>query len=315
MEAELVCLGEALVDLFAADGRRGPLEEVETFRRYLGGAPANVAAAAARLGMRSAMIGCVGDDAFGRFLIRALEREGVDCQGIVCCEQRTPAAFVSLSEGGERSFLFFRENTADTYLDAAVVRAQRGRVAAAKTLHLCTTSMSAGPATAGTKEAVAIAAACGVDVAVDLNLRLHLWEDRDSAIDAARFLVERATFVKADQQEAAELTSVEDPRQAARALIGIGARIAVVTCGSAGAHWATSRESGYQPAPSVDVVDATGAGDVFCAAFYFTVGRLREATAQAVDRAVAAGCNAGAQACTACGAVTAAPTVDQLPSA
>src|SRR5690606_2710260 len=111
--ARLVSLGEFLIDFVPAD-RGVTLEDAERFVRAAGGAPANVAVGASRLGVPAAFLGKVGDDPFGRHLAQVLEREGVDASGVrFDQEARTALAFVSLGEGGERDFVFYRNPSAD----------------------------------------------------------------------------------------------------------------------------------------------------------------------------------------------------------
>ena len=113
---DLVCLGELLIDLFPAEiGRR--LVEVSAFHPKPGGAPGNVAVAARRLGLTSAFIGKVGDDAFGHYLIATLAAEGVETHGIrLDDEARTPLAFIALPDPYHAEFVFYRNPGADTRL-------------------------------------------------------------------------------------------------------------------------------------------------------------------------------------------------------
>ena len=101
-DLDVLCLGEALVDLLP--DRRGRLEECRRFEVCSGGAPANVATGLARLGLRVAFRGVVGDDPFGRLLARMLTNEGVECAFRFAPERPTGMWFVALDERGERSF-------------------------------------------------------------------------------------------------------------------------------------------------------------------------------------------------------------------
>ena len=127
---DLVCLGELLIDLFPAEvGRR--LVEVSAFHPKPGGAPGNVAVAARRLGLTSAFIGKVGDDAFGHFLIATLAAEGVETRAIrLDDEARTTLAFIALPDPHHAEFVFYRNPGADTRLrpdelDEALLRHSR----------------------------------------------------------------------------------------------------------------------------------------------------------------------------------------------
>jgi fructokinase len=109
---KIVCFGEALIDFLARPG--ATQSEPRAFLQFAGGAPANVAVAAARLGARSAFVGMLGTDMFGDFLQSSLADAGVDTSGIVRTDAaRTALAFVQLAADGERSFTFYRPPSAD----------------------------------------------------------------------------------------------------------------------------------------------------------------------------------------------------------
>ncbi len=110
---DVVSLGELLID-FVPTISGVTLIEAPAFKKAPGGAPANVAAGLAKLGVSSAFLGKVGDDAFGHFLKETLDQVGVDTSGLVFSEEaRTALAFVSLRADGEREFMFYRNPSAD----------------------------------------------------------------------------------------------------------------------------------------------------------------------------------------------------------
>src|SRR5437868_7004314 len=109
---KIACFGEALIDFLARPGA-APAEPT-AFLQFAGGAPANVAVAAARLGAHSAFVGMLGADMFGDFLLASLGEAGVDTSGIVrTAAAPTALAFVQLDADGERSFSFYRPPAAD----------------------------------------------------------------------------------------------------------------------------------------------------------------------------------------------------------
>src|SRR5690242_21539817 len=109
--AELVCFGEALIDFLGEpETDAGP----QRFQRHAGGAPANVAVAAARLGTATAFVGMFGKDAFGDFLLESLRSAGVDTRhALRTDEANTALAFVTLDPMGDRRFSFYRPPAAD----------------------------------------------------------------------------------------------------------------------------------------------------------------------------------------------------------
>ena len=103
---DIMTLGEVLIDLTQTEL---PPDGIRRFAAFPGGAPANVAVAAARLGLSAAFVGKVGADLHGRFLKSVLENEGVDCRGLLLDpESPTTLAFVELTPEGERDFSFVR---------------------------------------------------------------------------------------------------------------------------------------------------------------------------------------------------------------
>ena len=266
MSAELVALGELLID-FTPCG----LSETGSLRyeRNPGGAPANVAVAAARLGLSAAFVGKVGDDIHGRFLRRTLEAEGVDLSGLVTDrETSTSLAFVELGPGGERDFSFVRRGCGDTRLRPEEIPAELIRNA--KLLHLGTLSMTEEPARSATRWALALAGAAGVTVSCDVNYRAPLWDSERDFLLACDALLPRVQLLKVSLEEAALLTGLTEPEAAAGAIKSRwGVETVAVTLGAEGA-WL----DGFCPAPSVRALDTTGAGDCFWAAWLYA--RLRQ---------------------------------------
>ncbi len=294
---DLVCLGELLIDLFPAEsGRR--LVEVSAFHPTPGGAPGNVAVAARRLGLTSAFIGKVGDDAFGHYLIATLAAEGVETHGIrLDDEARTPLAFIALPDPHHAEFVFYRNPGADTRLrpdelDEALLRHTRA-------LHVGSLSLTAEPSRAATLRAVAIARAAGVMVSFDVNYRPSLWPHPDAAISAIRRLLPLADVVKINEDELRLLTGTDDPD-------------------AGGPAASSAAAAGFVPAFAVPTVDAIGCGDAFMAGVLVgLLGGAGGAWSQRLDdaylRPILRYANAvGALTATREGALPALPTVAEV---
>ena len=269
--------GEALIDMVAQQPGV-PLEQVTSFERCPGGAPANVAVGLARLGVPVRFVGVVGDDPFGRFLRSFLERNGVDVSGMrVTGEALTTLAFVANREGGEREFAFYRKPGADTLLRPEDLDA--GTVRRAAVLHHGTVTLADEPGRSALLAALEEARAAGVTVSLDVNYRPALWRDPARGLAEVRAAIDRADLVKVSREELA-LVAGRDDREAAMRLLEAHPRIAllVVTEGSGGS-WAVGRDGQFARAPAfrVEAVDTTGAGDAFWAALLW---RLWEAAAR-----------------------------------
>ena len=313
---DIICLGELLIDLFPAEiGRR--LTEVSAFYPRPGGAPGNVAVAARRLGLASAFIGKVGDDAFGRYLIDTLAAEGVDTRGIrTDAEARTTLAFIALPDPHHAEFVFYRNPGADTRLRPDELdEALLGR---ARALHVGSLSLTAEPSRAATLRAVEIARAAGALVSFDVNYRPSLWPSPAAAISAIRELLPLADVVKVNEDELRLLTGADDPDTGGAVLLAAGPSLAVITLGARGSAYRSAVAAGFVPAFAVPTVDAIGCGDAFMAGVL--VGLLSGAGGawfQPLDdahlRPILRYANAvGALTATKPGALPALPTADEV---
>lgn len=261
---ELTVLGELLIDFTqAGESENG----MRLFEQNPGGAVANVAAAAARLGHQAAFIGKVGQDMHGRFLAQTLADTGIDCRGLVFSEAAfTTLAFVALDEKGERSFSFARKPGADTCLTAEELDAELLRDS--RILHVGSLSLTAEPARSATLAAIRQARAAGAVISYDPNYRASLWESEAQAMEQMRSLLPMVDLMKLSDNETALLTGHSDPEQAALALNRQGIPCVAVTLGAAGALVCVGGETQTVPGFSVPTVrDTTGAGDAFWGGF------------------------------------------------
>ena len=263
--ADVLCLGEALIDLVPTTTGVG-LAEAETFVKAAGGAPANVAVGLARLGVSSGFIGRVGDDPFGRFLIDTLSIEGVAVGGLrVTRAAPTALAVVSLGAGGDRDFIFYGRPAAHAMLTPTDIDQRAIREAAI--LHFGSISLIADPAREATLHAVELAHRHGVSVSFDPNLRLPLWPDAEAAREGMTLGLSQANLVKLSEDEVRFLQGDScDLIEAARALWHPGLDLMAVTRGAQGSLWLDTAEEGEEPGFTAETVDTTGAGDAFTAA-------------------------------------------------
>jgi fructokinase len=307
---KIVALGEVVSDIYRGE----EISDVEMgFVARPGGAPANVAVAAARLGSKSSFVGSVGDDLFGDFILRALESEGVDTTGVSrqSPPTRTSLAFVEIDQDGDRAFTFYRSSpAADELLSSEDVTGDL--VSGASFVNFGSIPLIREPARSATHRIAELARELDVPVAFDVNLREHLWESIEAAREAVEPLLDLSTIVKLGDDELSPLLGTEDVGEAAGMLLDRGVSLVLVSMGPEGAFYATREFSGQVPTFDVgEVVDATGAGDAFLAATLvhlsgepFDEERVREATLR--------GCAAGAIACTGYGAMSALPTKEKL---
>ena len=257
--AKLVSIGEILIDLTQV----GVTElGIPQFVANPGGAPANAAVAAAKLGADAGFIGCVGRDAFGAFLRSTLVSQGVDTAGLVETDQvPTTLAVVSVDSTGERSFQFYRKPGADICLEEAML--DKSLLDSAKILHFGSVSLTADPSRAATMAAVRYAKVRGALITYDPNYRANLWQDEETAVEAMRRPLPLVDVLKISDEETALLSGFSDPEEAAEALEAQGIPLVLVTLGADGVLYRFRAKTGRVSGFATKVADTNGAGDTF----------------------------------------------------
>jgi fructokinase len=294
----IACLGEAIVDLVCERELAEP-GEADNFTPHPGGALANVAVAARRAGAEAALLGGVGDDAWGSWLREHLWHEGVDVRWLETVEGlMTPVAFVTFDWEREPSFAVYGEGISAAMRAAGPHLSEA--IGAADALVLGSNTLVSEPERELTLRARRAARDGGARLLFDPNLRPNRWRDMSRAVRLCHEMINGSFVVRANEWEAEELTGESDPATAAEALCSQGAALGVVTIGREGAvmRGAASAEAA---SPQVEVVSPLGAGDAFMgalAAGLAEVGWDPQRGGEALAGAVAA----GARACTGWGA-------------
>ena len=266
---DITALGELLIDFVPAPGST-PDEPL--LKAMVGGAPGNFAAAAQAYGARSAIIGKVGQDAFGDLILRRLGELGVETRGVVRDGSAfTTLAFVTLSADGERAFSFAREHGADTRL--APEECDLSLIDEARLFHFGTLSLTHESARAATETAIRRARARGKLISCDPNLRLPLWHSPEEAKERMLWALEQTDIVKISDDEVRFLFGC-GPEEGAERILARGPRLVFVTLGPEGCCFAAGTIRGRTANPAVRPVDTTGAGDIFFGAAVSRILRL-----------------------------------------
>lgn len=257
---DVVAIGELLIDFtcISADSDGYP-----TMAAHPGGAPANFLAALAKLGARTALLGKVGNDAFGKMLTATLQNAGIETRGLVAADDVfTTLAFVTLDETGNREFSFSRKPGADTCLRYDEL--DLSLIDQARVFHFGTLSLTDEPARSTTCRAVAYAKSRGKLITYDPNLRKPLWKDLIVCREQMLWGLSQADVVKISDEEVQFLFDMGVEEGAAHILENFGVKLVFVTCGADGCYFRNSVAAGHIPGLSgIRVVDTTGAGDIF----------------------------------------------------
>lgn len=263
LQYDLAALGEALID-FTYEGENAQGQKL--FAQNPGGAPANVAAAAAKLGAKTAFLGKAGADMHGEFLKETLSKLGVDTSGFLLDSRYfTTLAFVGIGRDGERSFSFARKPGADTAISWQEIKLDI--IKSCRVFHLGSLSLTDEPARSAAFYAVKQAKKAGAIISYDPNYRASLWQSEAEAKQRILSLLPYVDMIKVSEEETALLTSAEEPSKAADWLIGQGVKLVCVTMGACGAYVRSRQGGGIAEGFSCKPVDATGAGDAFWGAF------------------------------------------------
>ena len=277
---DVIALGELLVD-FTENGRSeqgNPLLEANP-----GGAPCNVLAMLQKLGKKTAFVGKVGRDMFGRQLREAAEDAGICMDYLRMDEQvHTTLAFVKTFPNGDRDFSFYRDPGADMMFraDELPINALEN----ARIFHFGTLSMTHPDVRFATRKAVTVAKNAGALISFDPNLRPPLWYDLEEAREQIAWGLSRCDILKIADNELEFMTGEKDFDRGAAKLQQTFPNIKIlnVTAGAEGSYSYYGDTRVFVPAFRLGgTIETTGAGDTFCAcvlnyALEHRIGRLNE---------------------------------------
>ncbi|GLR70409.1 carbohydrate kinase family protein [Agaribacter marinus] len=260
---KLVCFGEALIDFLHAEQEMHGGLNIPIFKQFPGGAPANAAVAVAKLGGNAFFAGQVGDDTFGHFLRNALAYYGVNTtHTLMHPEAQTALAFVSLDHEGERSFSFYRQNTADVIVNED--QFPQTIFSDGDILHVCSNTLTSKDIANTTLSLASRAKSNHAIVSVDVNLRHNLWDTGNADIQVVNALLSLANIIKFSKEELGYLSDENDDAYIDKLLQeNKDCLLIVVTDGAKSVRYFTPTFSTSLDVPCVDVVDTTCGGDSF----------------------------------------------------
>lgn len=260
MAYDVVALGELLIDFTCVSS---DADGYPTMAAHPGGAPANYLAAVTKFGGKTALLGKVGTDTFGRLLTGTLEKAGIETRGIVASNDVfTTLAFVTLDEHGDREFSFSRKPGADTQLRFSEL--DLPLIDDTRAFHFGTLSLTDEPARATTYRAVAYAKERGKLITFDPNLRKPLWKSLDVAREQMLWGLSQADVIKISDEEIEFLFGLNPQEGAKKILNDYGVKLVFATCGADGCWFENQTVCGHVDSlKDIKVIDTTGAGDIF----------------------------------------------------
>lgn len=264
-DLELLTVGRVGVDLYPL--QEGPLAEVSTFQKFLGGTATNVAVGAARLGRRTAVLTKVGPDPFGDYVRQALAGFGVDPSYVgTAADLLTPVVFCELDPPEDPPLHFYRLPVApDLTITSGDV--PWDLVTDVAILWVTGTGVCVEPARATQLEMLARRGrpghGSGHHTVLDLDWRAMFWPSPDEARAEYELMLEHVSVVVGNRDEVEVAVGTRDPQQAADRLLEHGVALALVKQGAEGVLVATPEDRTVVPPHLVEVVCGLGAGDAF----------------------------------------------------
>ena len=294
----LLCIGEILADMIGEE-KNG----IITYERKAGGAPFNVACALHKFGADVKFVGSVGDDLIGRFLISYAKDFGIDTTYIYkSAERNTTLAFVELNEEGERSFCFYRKNTADYFMPTV----SDELIKSADTVCIGSLMLADSDCVEYALDIISRAHSFDKTVAFDVNYRTDIFRDKESAVETYKRILAEADIVKFSEDEVETFGE--------EYVDSLSDKLVLITLGKGGSEWRYNGNRGQIPTIMVSPIDTTGAGDAFFAGALSILDKNvgNQLTAEILNESLRFGNVAGALNTTGRGAIDNLPNLETI---
>lgn len=267
MSFDVITTGRIGVDIYPLQTGVG-LEQVETFGKFLGGSATNVAVAAAKYGLKSAVITKVGTDPFGNFLIEELERLNVDTSYVGRDQSyKTPVVFCEIFPPDDFPIYFYREPKAPD-MEISEAELDLKAISEAKIFWSTVTGLSQEPSRSANLAALRSRAKKAHTI-LDLDYRSVFWVSPELARAEIAKALPLVTVAIGNKEECQVAVGETEPTRAADAMLERGVELAIVKQGPKGVFAKTKNESVEVPPHFVEVVNGLGAGDSFGGALCF----------------------------------------------
>lgn len=251
---DLVSLGEILIDIIQVD---------DEIKYNPGGAPLNLSSTISKYGLKSSFIGKVGNDSYGKMIVDYLRNYDLDTSGISFDSSNTTLAYVKVVNN-ERYFKFDR--SADINLSISDIDNNIDLIKGCKIFHFGSLSLTDDPSKSATLYAIKKAREFNKVITFDVNYRESLWKEKDTKI--INDVLEYVDILKVSDDEAYLLTNEKDLDKQLD-ILSNKVKLVIITLGSNGSIYKMNDKSGKVGSIKVNVVDPTGAGDIYFGTFLY----------------------------------------------
>ncbi len=262
---EIIVAGFASIDIFKID-KRGLSDNTIEFLAVPGGSSANVAVGLSKLGVKAGLISKLGRDMFGDILIETLKKYNVNTEGIVFTrEVRTPLVFISKKD--KKKVLFYRNPGSDMKLTKGDIN--KTHFKKASIFHFDSVSLTDEPERTAVYQALDYARDNNLVISFDINYRKVLWKNGKLALRKITDAIKKTDLVKLNVYELDFVTGEENIEEGIHKVLEISDKIKmiIVTNGDRGSYIRIGKSFKHVKAIDISVVETTGCGDSFMAAF------------------------------------------------
>ena len=274
-EFDLILLGRVAVDLNPVD-YYCPLNESTTFKRYLGGSPANIAVGLARLGKKCGFFARVSDDQLGTFVTDFFDKEGIDTSHIKRCQngEKIGLTFTEIKSETESSIVMYRNEAADLKLDVEDI--DEDYINKAKAILISGTALAESPSREAALKAVALAKKNGVPIIFDIDYRAYNWKNSDEIAIYYSSVAREADIILGSREEY-DLTEKfikvgMTDKETAAYWHSQNAKIVIIKHGKEGSTAYTNDGESYSIKPfPVKLLKSFGGGDGYASAFLYGI--------------------------------------------
>lgn len=268
-------LGRVAIDFNPVDYYQ-PLEQCETFKKYLGGSPANIAVGMARLGKKVGFIARVSDDQFGTFVTDYFKKEGIDTSQIRVCQngEKLGLTFTEILMEQKSSILMYRNEAADLKLDVEDIK--EAYIKKAKAILISGTALAASPSREAALKALALAKKNGTKVIFDIDYRAYNWKNKDEIAIYYAMVAGQSNIILGSREEydltEAFVGGLDSDEKSAGYWCGKGADIVVIKHGKEGSTAYTKDGKNYSIKPfPVNALKGFGGGDGYASSFLYGI--------------------------------------------
>ncbi len=274
-EFDMILLGRVAVDLNPVD-YYCPLSESTTFKRYLGGSPANIAVGLARLGKKCGFFARVSDDELGTFVENFFKNEGIDCSHITKCKngEKIGLTFTEIKSETESSITMYRNEAADLKLDVTDIDEEY--IKKAKAILISGTALCESPSREAALKATLLAKKNNIPVIFDIDYRAYNWKSKDEIAIYYSAVAEKADIILGSREEF-DLTEKfigldGTDKSSAEYWHKKNAKIVIIKHGKEGSTAYTNDGNSYTIKPfPVKLLKSFGGGDGYASAFLYGI--------------------------------------------